>query len=295
VPLTALAVRLRNIGSDLNAAYDNWTGSSEGQLQHSSASGSHNKPGLGSCYAKSLCQEACVATAAGPRHVTKPPADQTDCTDEEGHSGQSETAMVKSLPTLLSPLKSKQRLWLPQNHDTVNILKAKWGSSSSATVSGVSEMVTSPPRSVRSHHHLPTHNMTRKTSQDPCVHHGHGVVTTTGTQPAMHRYALRPSSGRMQSKGARPYQRSRLPADCTSILQHAFAKDIPELGSFSLHTLCQAVEAASCASRDKTDNKAALASCKHDVKRTVVQCVSTSISSQDCSPSPDRKRRKLVA
>jgi len=127
-----------------------------------------------------------------------------------------------------------------------------------------------------------------------CLHHD--LSTALDAQAARHTYALRPPLAFPKTTlAARPYEKCRLPDDCTAILQHAIlAQKGAQNGSVSLHALCRAIEIASVSGSAQASIKAMCAPRKRDLKRSIVQCLAGAASEQDCAPSSSRKMRKLV-
>ena len=154
----------------------------------------------------------------------------------------------------------------------------------------------SSPRRLRSHRDLPSAAMTRASFQDtaanclPCDH-----AKAVNAPAARRRYALRPPLACPKSnQDARVYERCRLPNDCTSILQQAFAQEKAEPDRFCLHAACEAIDKASKAMRAQTGTKANHAPCKHALKRTIAQTLSRTKGLHDCTPGPNRKWRRVV-
>lgn len=154
----------------------------------------------------------------------------------------------------------------------------------------------SSPRRLRSHRGLPSAAMTRAPFQVtaanclPCDY-----AKAVNAQAARRRYALRPPLACPKSnQDARVYERCRLPNDCTSIMQQAFAQEKAEPGRFCLHATCEAIDKASKAMCAQTGTKAKHAPCKHALKRTIAQTLSRDKGLHDCTPCPNRKWRRVV-
>ena len=128
----------------------------------------------------------------------------------------------------------------------------------------------------------------RQNTLAKCLHHD--LPTAPDAQAATHTYALRPPLACPKTTlDARPYEKCRLPDDCTAVLQHALAQKGTKHGSVSLHALCRAIEVASVPSSAQPSVQAICAPCKHDLKRNIVQCLAGAASEQDCAPSSSRK------
>jgi hypothetical protein len=156
---------------------------------------------------------------------------------------------------------------------------------------------TDSGRSFRLQQGLADTKSTRQSRQNTvakCLHHD--LSTAPDAQAARHTYALRPPLACPKTNlDARPYEKCRLPDDCSAILQHAIlAQKGAENGSVSLHALCRAIEVASVPSSAQPGVKAKCAPRKRDLKRSIVQCLAGAASKQDCVPPSSRKMRKLV-
>ncbi len=158
-------------------------------------------------------------------------------------------------------------------------------------------MCTDAGRSSRLQQGLADTKSTRQSRQNTvakCLHHD--LSTAVDAPAARHIYALRPPLACPKTNlDARPYEKCRLPDDCTAILQHAIlAQKGAKNGSVSLHALCRAIEVASIPGSAQASVKATCAPRKRDLKRSIVQCLAGAASEQDCAPSSSRKMRKLV-
>ncbi len=155
---------------------------------------------------------------------------------------------------------------------------------------------TDPGRSFRLQQGSADTKPTRQSRQNTvakCLHHD--LSTALDAQAARHTYALRPPLACPKTNlDARPYEKCRLPDDCTAILQHALAQKGAKNGSVSLHALCRAIEVASVPGSAQPSVKAICAPRKRDLKRNIIHCLAGAASEQDCAPSSSRKMRKLV-
>ncbi len=207
---------------------------------------------------------------------------------------QTETTCFLALQTKsLSPV-NKHHISLPYQKTTAPATHAI-----NAICSSPDERMTCTDsgRSFRLQQGLADTKSTRQSRQNTvakCLHHD--LSTAPDAQAARHTYALRPPLACPKTNlDARPYEKCRLPDDCSAILQHAIlAQKGAENGSVSLHALCRAIEVASVPSSAQPGVKAKCAPRKRDLKRSIVQCLAGAASKQDCVPPSSRKMRKLV-
>ena len=262
---------------------NNSTGSSQQEDSiHCACTDQHR----GTCecrFAKLVSLEETVAKEAQEIHVrtssfNMTPQYQTGsgCLGTTQHGEGKDIQMVqKASPSY----RAEQQLPLPHHKKVIDVTTAIEVDSSRLQAHGSYQGALAKQPSVRSsrpHQQQPLHSLTRNCNEpaDNCLRHA--VTHAVSAPQCTSKHDLRPASGCIYTQQRpRAYVRSRLPADCTAIFQHAFAQTVTETGTFSLHAMCEAIKSASQVASDEAGIKGIYAPCKRPLKRTIIESLSS--------------------